>query len=160
MRLKKYAELLVKIGINIKPNQILVVRSPIECAEFTRLISEIAYDNGAREVIVVWNDEKLNKIKYMKAPDEIFDEFPEWQRTFYINYALEDAAFLSISASDPELMKEVDPNRLMRGQRASSTALMPYRERLMNNVNVWCVASVPTAPWAKKSSLNFQRKKQ
>lgn len=149
-RLRKYAELLVKTGINLKPNQLLVVRSPIECADFTRVVTEVAYANGAREVIVLWGDEKTNKIKYMMAPEEIFDEFPEWQKTFYVDYARNDAAFLSISASDPELMKEVDPTRMMRAQRASSTAIAEYRERLMNNVNVWCVASVPTVSWAEK----------
>lgn len=150
IKLKKYAELLVKTGINLKKDQILVVRSPIECADFARLISEIAYEEGAREVVVQWNDEKFNKIRYMMAPEAIFDEYPDWQSAFFIDYANQDAAFLSISASDPEIMKEVDPNRMMKAQRASSKALQPYRERLMNNVNVWCVASVPTQAWAKK----------
>ncbi len=150
IKLKKYAELLVKTGINLKQNQILVVRTPIECADFARLISEIAYKEGAREVVIQWNDEKSNKIKYMMAPEVIFDEYPEWQRLFFVDYANQDAAFLSISASDPEIMKEVDPNRMMKAQRVSSKALQPYRERLMNNVNVWCVASVPTEAWACK----------
>ncbi|MBF4694105.1 aminopeptidase [Fusibacter ferrireducens] len=149
-KLKKYAELLVKIGVNLKKNQILVIRSPIECADFTRMVTEIAYREGAREVVVSWGDEKLDKIKYTMAPDEIFDEFPEWQKCFYVDYAMQDAAFLTISASDPEIMKAVDTERLMRAQRVRGNALTTYRERTMNNINSWCVASVPTLAWAKK----------
>lgn len=150
IKLKKYAELLVKTGINLKLNQILVIRSPIECADFTRMVTEIAYKEGAREVVVFWGDEKLDKIKYMMAPNEIFDEYPEWQKTFFVDYALQDAAFLSISASDPEIMKAVDTERMMRAQKAKGNALITYRERTMNNINTWCIASVPTVAWARK----------
>ena len=47
--LEKYALLLVKTGINIQKNQTLVINSPIECAAFTRIVSRIAYIEGARE---------------------------------------------------------------------------------------------------------------
>ncbi|MCH3963873.1 MAG: aminopeptidase [Clostridium sp.] len=148
--LKKYAELIVKIGVNIQDNQILVVNSPIECAEFTRSVSEIAYKQGARDVIVNWSDEKLSKIKYLNGRDDIFDDFPEWRKELYTGYAREDAAFLSIHASDPELMKDVDTGRIMRANKAANTALREYRGRIMSDKNVWSVVSVPTRAWSKK----------
>lgn len=148
--LKKYAELIVKIGVNIQDNQILVVNSPIECAEFTRSISEIAYEQGARDVVVNWSDEKLSKIKYLNGRDDIFDDFPEWRKELYTSYAREDAAFLSIHASDPELMKDVDTGRIMRANKAANTALREYRGRIMSDKNVWSVVSVPTRAWSRK----------
>ncbi len=66
--LEKYADIAIKIGINIEPNQTLVINSPIECAEFVRIIANKAYDAGAKNVHVKWNDEELSLIKYMKAP--------------------------------------------------------------------------------------------
>ncbi|MBC8061669.1 MAG: aminopeptidase [Clostridiaceae bacterium] len=148
--LEKYSLLIIKIGINIQQDQILVINSPIECAEFTRKISEIAYKEGAREVVINWDDELSTKIKYLQGKDEIFDEFPEWRKELFISYAKKGAAFLSISASDPELMKSVKADRLIRFGKASSTALAEYRERLMSDKNVWCIASIPTKAWAKK----------
>ena len=79
----KYARLIIKIGINIQENQILVINSPIECSEFTRIVSEIAYKEGAREVIINWNDELSTKIKYLHGRDEIFNEFPQWRKFVY-----------------------------------------------------------------------------
>ena len=38
--LRKYAELVVKKGINLQDKQQLLINSPIECAEFARLIAE------------------------------------------------------------------------------------------------------------------------
>ncbi|MBE3101497.1 MAG: aminopeptidase, partial [Firmicutes bacterium] len=148
--MQKYARLIIKTGINIQKNQILVVSTPIECAYFARTIAEIAYEEGAREVVMNWRDELSTKIRYVHAPDEIFDEYPNWQKEYYTSYANKGAAFLSISASDPELMKDVDPGRMSRANKVSRSALIEYSERLMSNKNTWCVVSIPTASWAKK----------
>ncbi|HSN66667.1 MAG TPA: aminopeptidase, partial [Fusibacter sp.] len=119
-KLIKYAELLVKTGINLKKDQILIVRAPIECAEFARAITEIAFDAGAKDVVVLWNDEVYSKIRYLKGPEALFDTVPSWQKEFYLSYVRQDAAFLSISASDPENLKDVDPLRIQRYSRAFS----------------------------------------
>ncbi|HBW35971.1 aminopeptidase [Desulfosporosinus sp. BICA1-9] len=148
--IRKYAHLIVKTGLNLQPKQMLVITSPIECAPFTRLVSQVAYEAGARDVVIQWKDELFSKIRFLHAPEEVFEEFPAWQKEFYLSYVHQGAAFLSISASDPELMKDVNPDRMTKAQKASSTALKDYRERLMSNKNVWCVVSIPTAAWAMK----------
>lgn len=149
-KIEKYADLLVRIGINIQKDQTLVIASPIECAEFARTISVKAYEAGAREVVMRWIDEKASKIRYMMASDEVFDEFPNWTTEYFNSYADKDSAFLSISASDPELMKDVDPKKMSRANKVASEALQYYRSRMMSNKNVWCVAAYPTEGWAKK----------
>ncbi|CUH95960.1 Aminopeptidase 2 [Propionispora sp. 2/2-37] len=148
--LEKYTRLIIKTGVNLEKNQVLVINSPIESASFTRLLAETAYKEGARDVVINWRDELFSKIRYTHAPEDIFSEFPEWQKEFYLSYVRQGAAFVSISASDPELLKDVDPGRVAKAQKASSTALQEYRERLMSNKNTWCVVSIPTKSWAKK----------
>lgn len=105
--LEKYVRLIVKSGINIQKNQTLVIISSIECASFVRMIAKTAFEEGARDVVLEWNDELLSKIKYLYAPEEIFEEFPEWQKNFYISYAKEGAAFLTIDAKNPELRDRI-----------------------------------------------------
>lgn len=148
--ISKYAELLIKIGVNIQKGQTLVISSPIECAEFARLAQAEAYRAGAKEVVMRWVDEKSDKITYTMADDAIFDEVPDWLKLFFNHYSDTEAAFLHIAASDPSLMKDVDPKRIARQTKARSKALEHYRERQMSNKHVWCVASVPTLAWAKK----------
>jgi aminopeptidase len=148
--LEKYARLIVKTGVNIQKGQTLVIASPIECASFTRMVAQYAYEEGARDVVVTWKDELLSKIRFLQAPEEVFEEFPQWQKEFYLSYVKQGAAFVSIAASDPELLKDVNPGRLVKVQKASNTALKEYRERLMSNRNSWCVVSIPTKSWAKK----------
>lgn len=148
--LEKYAKLVIKTGINIQRNQTLVISSPIDCAPFARIMSKTAYQEGARDVVINWGDERSAKIRYLHAPEEVFDLFPEWRKDFYLSYLREGGAFISISASDPELLKDVNPQRIMRAQKASNKALEEYREKIMSNENSWCVVSVPTASWAAR----------
>ena len=147
---EKYAELIVKVGINIKKNQTLVISSPIECNDFVRLVTKKAYEFGAREVILRWDDEISEKIRYDMAPDEIFDEFPQWIVDMYNITAEKDAAYLTIFASDPELLKDLDPKRISRQNKVRNIALKDYRERKMSLKNAWCIVSIPTDSWAKK----------
>lgn len=148
--MESYARLLIQVGINLQKNQTLIIAAPIECAEFARMAQVEAYKAGAREVIMRWVDEKSTRITFDMAPDAIFDEFPAWSIAFFDGYADSGAAFLTIMASDPELMKNVDPKRISRQNKARSTALEYFRSRQMSNKNVWCVGSVPTVAWARK----------
>ncbi len=148
--LKKYARLAVKTGVNVQKNQTLVIMSPIECADFTRMVSEIAYAEGVKDVVIHWNDELFTKIRFMNAQEEVFDEVPNWVVESYLYYAKQGACFLSISASDPELMKEVDPKRIGRAQKARQKALKEFNQRLMSNKNCWSIVSIPTNAWASK----------
>lgn len=148
--LEKYARLAVKTGINVQPGQTVVINAPLECAEFARLAAETAYREGAGDVVINWQDELFQKIRYMNAPDDVFDRFPEWRKMLYEGYAREGAAFLSIYAEDPELMKDVPPDRLARADKAKNQALREYSERIMSNRNSWSVISLPTAAWAAR----------
>lgn len=148
--LEKYANLIVKTGVNLQQGQTLVIISPIECADFARIIGENAFKAGARDVVISYKDELFSKIRFLEAPEEVFEEFPAWQKEFYLSYVRQGAAFVSIAASDPELLKEVSPERVAKVQKTSSLALQEYRERLMSNKNCWCVVSIPTKSWATK----------
>lgn len=148
--LKNYARLVVKTGVNLQPGQLLVVNAPLECAEFARLIAAEAYDAGAADVSIQWKDELFARLRYDKAPDEVFDRYPAHLQAFYQEQANKGAAFVSIAANDPELLKGVVPEKIIRAQKAANTALADYRDKLMANYNAWCVVSVPTVAWAKK----------
>ncbi|HAE92152.1 MAG TPA: aminopeptidase [Tissierella sp.] len=148
--LNEYAKLCVKVGINIQSGQPLVINSPIEGAYFVRLLAKNAYELGASEVHVNWNDEVLTKLKFENAPMEVFENFPKWYAEGLEDYAKKGAGFLSISAQDPELLKEIDPKKIAANNKSSSIALKEWRKYTMNDINPWCVISIPTKSWAKR----------
>lgn len=148
--LKKYAELVVRVGVNIQKDQILVINTPIECAEFAREISKAAFAAGAHDVVMSWGDELSAHIRFEQGKKELFTEFPEWRVKFCQGYAEQGAAFVSIAARDPQIFSDIDPEKLKLANQAAGAALLEYRERLMSNKNTWCVVSVPTKGWAAK----------
>ena len=147
-KLTEYAQLLVRVGLNIQRGQPLVISSPVECAFFARLCAAEAYQAGCREVVMNWGDDELGRMKYLHAADEVFDTVPLWRRHFYNDYALEGAAYLAISASDPENLKGVDPQRIVKSQQASGKALKDFDRLQMASGFPWCIASIPIPSWA------------
>lgn len=157
INLEKYARLIVKTGVNIQKNQILMITAPVENHEFVEIISEIAYKEGAREVVFNWLDEKIDRMKYLYAPNDIFDELPEYRKMFLLENARANACFIRLSGGDPDILKGVDQDKIMRNKKVFGRELKEYRERLMSNKNVWCVAAAPTKAWAKKMFNNLSQ---
>ena len=148
-KLQEYAQLLVRVGLNVQKGQRLVISSPVECAYFARLCAAEAYAAGCKEVVMNWHDDALSRMKFLQADDEVFDTVPEWRKHFFNDHALEGAAYLAISATDPENLKGVDPQRIVRTQQASGKALKDFDRLQMCGGFPWCIASIPIPSWAK-----------
>ena len=148
-KLREYARLLVRVGLNVQPGQRMVISSPVECAFFARLCAEEAYEAQCREVVMNWTDDAMTRLKYLHAADEIFDDVPLWRRHFFNDYALEGAAYLAISATDPENLKGVDSKRIVRAQRASGKAQKDIDRLQKCGWFPWSIASIPMTSWAK-----------
>lgn len=148
--LVKYAELLVKTGINIQEGQTLVINAPIHGAYFVRKIAENAYKAGAKNVHVEYSDEELSLIKYMNAPDEAFEEYPIWKADGFAYMAENDYAFLSLSSSNPDLLKGVDPDKIAAANKAHGEAMAVFRKHISNSTVSWCVAAMPSQAWSQK----------
>lgn len=150
LRLREYAQLVIEIGLNVQKGQTLIIRTPIQCAEFARLCASAAYDVGCSEVITDFSDAELTRMKYLRADGAVFEVCPQWMADKMNALAREGAAFLSIAAEDPDMLRGVDPDRIRRGQQASGVAMQEYQAAMMSNKCRWCVVSVPIIPWAVK----------
>lgn len=156
--LEKYAELVVKKGVNLQKDQVLFVNAPVDGVKFVRAVAEKAYEAGAKEVVINWSDDRLTYLKYKHAHEDIFKVFPEWQKLKQESYAEGGAAFLSIHSTDPDLLQGVDSSRIANANKASGEALVNFRKILMNDEVQWCVISIPTEAWAEKVFPNKKGK--
>ena len=139
----------MRVGLNVQKGQRLVISSPVECAFFARMCAEEAYAIGCKEVVMNWHDDAMARLKYLHADDSIFDEVAVWRSHFFNDHALEGAAYLAISASDPENFKGVENHRIIRAQQASGKALKDFDRLQMCGGFPWCIASIPIPSWAK-----------
>lgn len=146
---KEYAALVLKEGLNLQKGQRLVINCPVEGAYFARVCALTAYEMGCRDVLMRWSDDLLTRYHYLYADGEVFDEVNEWETLMLDTVSAEGAAWLTIHASDPENLRDADPDRIRRYQIVRGKALDAFRKRELNNDFPWCVCSIPCTSWAK-----------
>lgn len=71
----KYANLAVQIGVNVQKNQLVIVHSDLEHAEFARFVQKAAYKAGASNVVMDWTDEETTKQQLVYATVETIADF-------------------------------------------------------------------------------------
>ncbi|MEC0307079.1 aminopeptidase [Paenibacillus lautus] len=148
--LDKYAELAVKVGVNIQEGQTLVVHAPVDSAEFTRLIAKKAYEAGARLVKILWTDETITRLQFEKAADDVFTEAPKWYAGEMTELVENGAAILHVLAENPDLLSGIDSERIGNFYKARGEALKTYRAYQQSDKFSWCLIAVPSAAWAAK----------
>jgi len=146
--LEKYAELAIKVGVNIKQGQTLVINATLDGAEFVRLATKKAYEAGASNVIVNWSDDTITRLKYQMADEEVFKEYPQYRAKETTELAEKGAAFLHVLASSPDLLKGVSPIRIANNQKSSGQALKQYRQYVQSDKIAWSIVAVPSQAWA------------
>lgn len=149
-KLTRYAELAVNVGVNIQPGQQLYIAASIDSAALVRKITKQAYEAGARQVHVDWNDDEISRLRYELAPEDSFSEFPAWKVQEREQLADQGAAFISIVSQSPDLMKGIDSKRIAAFQKASGTALKKYRQYVQSDKISWTVLASPSKAWAAK----------
>ncbi len=149
-KLDDYAKLLIHTGLNVNTTRKLIIKAPIEASDFTRRLVKTAYACGCPQVIVSWRDDFVTREEYLHADPKTFDSFPLWCKHFHEDYAKEGVCYLYLCAEDPENLKGVDPDRLLRSAKVRGKELAEFYRLQSGNRFPWCVASVPVLAWAKQ----------
>ena len=149
-QLNKYAELLVKVGVNLQKGERLVVSSPVSAADLTRKVVKVAYKYGASCVEVLWNDNEISKQGYKHRSKKSLAEVPEWVADQWKYYIDEKICYLKISSSDPEAFKGVNPEKMAISRRASGRAMRCFHDYTSSNKIRWAIGAYPNRAWAKK----------
>ncbi|MGF9798340.1 aminopeptidase [Brevibacillus agri] len=144
----RYADLAVKVGVNVQPMQTLVVTAPLSAAPFVRKVARKAYEAGAKHVHIDWTDDELTRMKYDLAPDEAFADYPQWKAKGLEEMAENGAAFLYINSTNPDLLKGVKLERIATANKAAGQALRTFRNYTMSDKVSWSVIAVPSPEWA------------
>lgn len=149
-QLSRYADVLIRIGLNVQPNQAISISGSLETAEFTRILASRLYDAGAGVVDIDWYDPPSRRMRLEKAPAAALTRVPKWQIQKSEQEIEENTGFIYIDAEDPDLLSGVDPSRVATYQKAQGTAFKEIDDLFMSDRVTWVVCSVPSAAWACK----------
>ncbi|MCB0117485.1 MAG: aminopeptidase [Anaerolineales bacterium] len=154
--LAKYAEAIVKVGLNIRAGQRLIITLgttrgvPNQFAPLVREIAKAAYDAGAKYVDAIFADEEMLRLRAQHAPKDSFGEYSTWQIQGIMNMIENGDALLSIGGSNPDLLGGLDPDVVGKMQRTHLENWGAVGEKVSANAINWCVVAAAGQEWAQK----------
>lgn len=148
--LKKYAELIIKQGVNLQSGQELLIDASIDSYPLVRLLTQKAYEVGAKDVIVNYRDEEVTRLRYENCDQKHFENVPAYIKELRNEYAGRHAALISIESDNPENLKNIDPMKIQTWSKAVRQACQPFYDALDLGINRWCIVGAPSVGWANK----------
>lgn len=147
--LEKYAELAVKVGINLKEKEGLIISGSVDTLPLARLMMKEAYKLGAKDVSFQLDDDEMNLIRFENGKDYVFEHFPK-QKVDFLGAMYEDNYHhIFIKSPDPELLKNIDGEIVAKSQKSASEAMADVLKYRMTGITKWNIVAVPSIPWAK-----------
>ncbi len=148
-KLKKYAHLIAKMGVNVQPGQEVFITAELDQPAFVRMVAEECYLLGAKRVVVDWSDQDLSCMHFKYRTEEVLGELMSYELEKW-NYQKEHLPCkIYLMSEDPDGMADVDLKKMANAQREKMKVIKPIREEMENHYQ-WCIAAVPGEKWAKK----------
>ena len=144
----RYADLAVKIGVNLQKGQRLEIVCPTEREDFALILAETAYKNGAKTVRINWENQKAERLDFTYAKKEDLCQIPKWLIEQKNALVEDNACYIYVDAEDPNAFLGLDEEKISDYITAKAKALKTYKDAVMSNGIRWCVISVPSKIWA------------
>ena len=109
--LEKYADVIVKIGVNLRAGQRLFIAAGITDYPLVRAITKSAYTNGAKLVHVFYGDDEVHHTRMKMSSRENLTDVPSWIVPAYTSIIKDGDAYIGITSENPDLLADVDPDR-------------------------------------------------
>ncbi len=146
-RLRRYAELAVRVGANVHPGQDVVVTCLVEHAEIARAIVREAYRAGAKHVIVQYGDLHTRRAAIELGPEEELGWSAPYMLDWVGRWDEENPALISLTGNpDPDLLAGLDP--ALVGRSEPKDLRLAYLESIRGRHINWVIVAAPNEGWA------------
>jgi aminopeptidase len=149
VKLDRLAEVAIKVGLQLKAGQDLLLTAPTAALPLVRKIAEHAYRAGAGLVTPILSDEAIMLARYRFGQDDSFDRAAGWLYEGMSKAFADNTARLAIVGDNPMLLSGEDPVKVARASKANSIAYKPALERIVSFDINWNIIAYPSASWAK-----------
>lgn len=149
-KLQEYARLTVRTCGNVTQGKYVLLSCPVHAAHFGRMISRKAFEAGAKDVIMLYYDEKFSRIRFLNAALDIFKSVPEWQALQRNYYAREGCVSITVLSEDPDIFEGVDDEKLMANAIARKKAFKEFYDIMDKGGLRWTLVAYPCEKWAMK----------
>jgi aminopeptidase len=146
--IERYAELAVKVGVNLQPGQELEIGCLVEHAPLARAIAAAAWDAGASYVDVLYRDQHIKRELIEHGSEDALTRTPAWMLQRNQHLADVQGAYIEITGNpEPDLYAGLDGGRIGRTRMLE---LADMNGRMINEGRfAWSIVSFPNPGWAK-----------
>ena len=148
-RLKKYANLIAKCGVNVQKGQEVVVNAGLDQPEFVKMVVEECYKAGAKRVSVEWSYQPLTKLNVRYCTEKVLSTMEKWQIEKLEHRAEVLPCMIHLISEDPDGLAGINQKKMAKSMAARAKIIKPIRTKMENKYQ-WCIAAVPGKEWAKK----------
>jgi aminopeptidase len=157
-KLEKYAEVILKVGLNLQPKQRLLIGGPsvfqdgisFDNAPLLRMITKKAYQMGATLVDVIWADEQSRPIRFQYGSKKSLRLYSKWRIDAKLDIAQAGDAHLEIMSPKPDLLDEVDRSVILKFQLFLIKHTKPLSKFTSQFSFNWLIIATPNQSWADK----------
>ncbi|MFL5829078.1 MAG: aminopeptidase [Solirubrobacteraceae bacterium] len=143
---RRLAELVVRLGANVQPGQIVVVSSEPGKEVLARAVGEVAYESGAKFVDLRVFDLYLKRARALHADPDTLGFVPPWYGEQMLATGEHRCARIALSGPvAPHVMDGVDPALLGRDMLPR---VREATEVLNARTTNWSIVPCPTPGWA------------
>jgi aminopeptidase len=148
-RLERYAELVVAVGPNVQPGQLVEVVGRVEHAPVVRALTRAAYRAGARYVDAVYTDQHVRRALIEQAAEDVLSWTPPWLLSRARAFGDEHAAIISLTGEpDTSLLSDLPGDRV--GKARMLELAKETMRQINGQLNNWCVVAAPNPGWAEQ----------
>jgi aminopeptidase len=146
-RIDRYAELIVQVGANVQPGQLVEVIARIEHVDVARAVARAAYRAGASYVDVGYSDQHVRRAMNKNVSEDLLSWTPPWLLERVKHFGNVNAAIVALTGdAEPELLADL-PGELVGKARMKEIGEELTRQT-NEGLNNWVVAGVPNKGWA------------
>jgi aminopeptidase len=148
-RLERYADLTLKVGVNLQRGQPLMINADVAHAPLVRVIADRAWRAGASTVFAYYNDLNLRKSLVDVAPDAALTVSAPGGVRMIEELAGQHAAYIKLVGDPaPDLLAQSDPARSGRAFQVDFTRR--WGNAIAHRELAWTLVGCPVEGWARQ----------
>lgn len=148
-RLRAYARLIARGGVNIQKGQDVVIRCDLDQPNFVEMLVDECYKAGARKVTVEFAYQPLQKLHVRHQSVTTLARVEEWEKARLQHRVDTLPCTIFLDSEDPDGLKGINQKKMAKAGQKRYPILKPYHDQMENRYQ-WCIAAVPGAAWARK----------
>ncbi len=147
--LRKYAQLIAAVGVNVQKGQEVFITAELDQPEFVQMVVEACYKRKAKKVVVDWSYQPLTKLHVRYQSQKTLNTMDDYVEARWKHYTETIPCRIYLISEDPDGLRGVNQEKMAKAQQAKYPIIKGYRDQIENKYQ-WCIAAVPGAAWAKK----------